>query len=278
MYKILGTDQKEYGPVSAETLRQWITEGRAVATTQASAEGTLEWKPLASFPEFAVLFAARGGSAPPSPAQPLAAGVNHEVIAQQIISRGYNISAGHCLSRSWDLVMKNFWLLVGACFVLQLIQAALPILIGVCQGGMFFLFFKLMRRQKAEFGDAFAGFSEGFLPLFLVGLVSLLLTMLGFIFCVLPGIFLTVAWIFAIPLAMDRKMEFWPAMQLSYKVVCANWWQIFWLLLLNFLVGLLGLCVCFVGIYVALPVTIGAIAYAYEDIFGAASTPSAQPV
>ena len=31
MYKILGGDGKEYGPVLADTLRQWVREGRANA-------------------------------------------------------------------------------------------------------------------------------------------------------------------------------------------------------------------------------------------------------
>jgi hypothetical protein len=54
MYKILGADQKEYGPVSADQLRQWITEGRANAQTMVLAEGSTEWKALGSLPEFAV--------------------------------------------------------------------------------------------------------------------------------------------------------------------------------------------------------------------------------
>ena len=53
MYKILGADQKEYGPVSADQLRQWITEGRANAQTMVFAEGGTEWKALGSLPEFA---------------------------------------------------------------------------------------------------------------------------------------------------------------------------------------------------------------------------------
>jgi len=61
MYKIIGGDGKEYGPVAAEQLRQWIAEGRANARTSARLEGTSEWKPLAQFPEFSAAF----GSQPP---------------------------------------------------------------------------------------------------------------------------------------------------------------------------------------------------------------------
>jgi TM2 domain-containing membrane protein YozV len=52
MYKIIGVDGRQYGPVSAEQLRQWIAEGRANAHTLVQAEGGTEWKPLASVSEF----------------------------------------------------------------------------------------------------------------------------------------------------------------------------------------------------------------------------------
>jgi hypothetical protein len=53
MYKIIGADQKEYGPVSAEQLRQWLAEGRVNAQTQVLPEGGTEWKALRDLPEFA---------------------------------------------------------------------------------------------------------------------------------------------------------------------------------------------------------------------------------
>ncbi|HOX57704.1 MAG TPA: GYF domain-containing protein [Candidatus Paceibacterota bacterium] len=53
MYKIIGADQKEYGPVSAEQLRQWMAEGRVTAQTQVLPEGGTEWKALGDLPEFA---------------------------------------------------------------------------------------------------------------------------------------------------------------------------------------------------------------------------------
>ena len=52
MYRVLGADGKEYGPVTGEVLRQWITEGRANAQTKVKPEGGAEWQTLASVPEF----------------------------------------------------------------------------------------------------------------------------------------------------------------------------------------------------------------------------------
>ena len=53
MYKIIGTDGRPYGPVSAEEIRRWIAENRVNAQTSVQMEGSPEWKPLGSFSEFA---------------------------------------------------------------------------------------------------------------------------------------------------------------------------------------------------------------------------------
>jgi hypothetical protein len=58
MYRIIGADKREYGPVTANQLRQWVVEGRANAQTQTFVEGATEWKPLVTLPEFANHFAA----------------------------------------------------------------------------------------------------------------------------------------------------------------------------------------------------------------------------
>ena len=52
MYRIMGADQKEYGPVTSEQVREWIAAGRANGQTLASFEGS-PWKPLSTYPEFA---------------------------------------------------------------------------------------------------------------------------------------------------------------------------------------------------------------------------------
>jgi hypothetical protein len=53
MYKIIGADLKEYGPVSVEQLRQWISEGRVNGQTKVQAADSAEWKSVADCPEFA---------------------------------------------------------------------------------------------------------------------------------------------------------------------------------------------------------------------------------
>ncbi len=265
MYKMIGADGQQYGPITAEQLRRWLTENRVNAKTLIQPEGSQEWQPLGSMPEFADLFPPKTPptlAGPPPPAKPDA-----DALAAEILARDYRVDIGSCVSRSWSLLTRHFWLIVGACFVLHLIQGSVGFLTGVCMGGLYFLLLKLIRGERAEFGDAFAGFSLAFLQLFLAGLVSGLLTFVGLLCCILPGIYLAVAWVFVLPLVMDKKLDFWPAMEVSRKVVTRHWWSFLGLLLVNFLLILLGVACCIIGVYIALPIAFGALAYAYEDLF-----------
>src|ERR1044072_4570634 len=53
MYKIIGADGQQYGPVNADQIRRWLAENRVRVETLIQAEGSLDWKPLGSYPEFA---------------------------------------------------------------------------------------------------------------------------------------------------------------------------------------------------------------------------------
>ena len=67
MYRIIGADGREYGPITADQVREWIAEGRANAQTIAWAEGASQWKPLTEYLEFAPALA-RLAPALPAPA------------------------------------------------------------------------------------------------------------------------------------------------------------------------------------------------------------------
>jgi hypothetical protein len=70
MYYIQGADQKEYGPVSSDQLRQWISENRLNRFSPARADGESLWKTLGDFPEFADVL---GGAAPTASEAPASA-------------------------------------------------------------------------------------------------------------------------------------------------------------------------------------------------------------
>jgi len=68
-YTIIGGDGKEYGPISGEDLRKWVSEGRLNAQSQAKAESDAGFRPLSTFPEFAGIFAPPPLGAAAVPAQ-----------------------------------------------------------------------------------------------------------------------------------------------------------------------------------------------------------------
>jgi prepilin-type processing-associated H-X9-DG protein len=71
MFKIIGGDGKEYGPIPAETLREWLRQGRVNGATQVQAEGTNGWGELRAVPEFQADLAAERPPLPrPTPAAP----------------------------------------------------------------------------------------------------------------------------------------------------------------------------------------------------------------
>ena len=64
MFKIIGADGREYGPITADQLRNWIAEGRATAQTRVQAVGSAQWKLITEYLEFA---AALVRTLPPQP-------------------------------------------------------------------------------------------------------------------------------------------------------------------------------------------------------------------
>lgn len=67
MYHIIGSDQKEYGPVSGAQIRQWFAEGRLHRATAARPTNETEWKTLGALDEFTDLFPPPAGLTPPTP-------------------------------------------------------------------------------------------------------------------------------------------------------------------------------------------------------------------
>ncbi|HXJ72223.1 MAG TPA: DUF4339 domain-containing protein [Candidatus Dormibacteraeota bacterium] len=298
MYHMIGGDDREYGPVSAEQLHEWIAAGRANAETKLKKEGETDWKPLGTFTEFGDALAAK--SAPPSPdpgllpastapgpgAPPLPPAssfgpVDGDALAADALGRDYSVSVGLSLGRAWDLMKTDFWPIVGVSTLVLLVLGLTEgayfgiILHGPLLGGLFAYYLKRIRGEPVQIGDAFSGFTRNFLQLFLGGLVSTLLIGVGCLFCVIPGIYLVVAWWMVYPILMEKELGFWDAMEVSRKVMTKHWWGMFLLLLLNALINLGGLLLCGVGVFVTMPLGLIATAYVYDDLFGPARTPAA---
>jgi uncharacterized membrane protein len=67
---------------------------------------------------------------------------------------------------------------------------------------------------------------------------------------------------------VDKRMDFWPAMQASHDVVKNDYFGFTMFLLLAVLINILGFLCCIVGLLVTVPATIAAITIAYKEIVG----------
>ena len=56
------------------------------------------------------------------------------------------------------------------------------------------------------------------------------------------------------------------AMEVSRRVITAQWWRMFGLLIFGVIITVLGLLGLLVGIFVTVPIFMGAVVYAYEDL------------
>src|SRR5262245_5394026 len=164
MYKIIGGDQKQYGPVTTDEVRAWIADGRLNAQTLAWAEGEPDWKPLGAFPEFADALRAKAAPTVGVPAVPPGMA---PIFAAEILARPPRLQIGQCLSRSWVLVKQNFGVLFGTTFVVwavtfvcgripwvagiigSLIGGMLELVVrGPVYGGMYLVFLKKIRGEE----------------------------------------------------------------------------------------------------------------------------------
>ena len=133
--------------------------------------------------------------------------------------------------------------------------------------GLYKFFLKLIRGQSPTVGDAFSGFGPSLGQLILLGLVKGVLVLIGLAFCIIPGVYLSVAWVFATPLVIDRRMGFWDALELSRKTVSRHWFVVLGFLIVNSLLMMAGLIACCVGFFVTLPIGTAALLCAYESVF-----------
>lgn len=313
MFTILGADGKEYGPVTAGKIGEWINGGRATLATKAKRADETEWKTLGDFPEFASQSASAPISAPTPTGATEPAPVTGSIkeIADAYSARALKIDVFGCLSRSFELWKAHLFPLVGVTLLVLLAQMVLgfiPLLgmfaglflNGVFYGGLYYYYLGKMRGEPREVGDAFAGFSRAFVPLMLASLLTsvLIVTVMlpffgpfflvmlkavlagghaqpdftglsvGFILLgVIPLLYLSIAWVFTFTLVIDKGLGPWTAMEIGRRVVTRQWFRVFFVALLGVVLAMLGLIGFIIGIFFTLPLMLGAVLYAYEDLF-----------
>ncbi len=219
--------------------------------------------------------------------------------AQPVRVRGWQI-----VGASWHVLWKSFGLLFLAHFLFQILVSAagstIPVVGSVLLAGpLWFGCSKMslaaVRGQTVAFEDLFDGFHR-FPPTFFAGLLMTLIAMAGTIvlfvplflltllaivttqpqwvliavlstgatLCLLPTCAVTILYAPTFFLLVDKDVSAWTAMEMSRKMVWGNWaqWVKLWVPLS--ILHLAGLLLCCVGIFVATPWMIVALAMTYE--------------
>jgi uncharacterized membrane protein len=181
---------------------------------------------------------------------------------------GIKATPGKWIGEGWELVKTDF----GSYAVISLIHfllsgAAAFIIQGPLQAGFHIFTMKKMARRPADFADFFKGFNF-LVPALVAWLLILVFTSIGLVFCIIPGLVLAAMYSFTYLFIVDKRMDFWPAMQASHAVVKNDYFGFTMFIVLAILVNLLGLLCCVVGLLVSYPVTIAAITVAYKELVG----------
>ena len=84
MFKVKGSDGKEYGPISLEQFSQWAADGRVNPQTQVQSVDAPDWRPAATIPELKAVFTSLRSAtseSPPSSISPPASGQSQKGLA-----------------------------------------------------------------------------------------------------------------------------------------------------------------------------------------------------
>jgi uncharacterized membrane protein len=174
--------------------------------------------------------------------------------------------------------------------------------------GLYLCFFKLRRGEPIEFGTLFKGFDYfgpsliatllHFVPIIAIVVpayiffyVTMIVSVaaqgddpnpaamfgvlgvfsLFWLAVVVVILFVSIGFTFAYPLIVDRKLQGFDAVKLSFKAAMPNFFRLFLMSLLTGLLTLVGMMFCYVGVFFVFPIVYGAIAAAYEQVFGLAN-------
>jgi uncharacterized membrane protein len=122
------------------------------------------------------------------------------------------------------------------------------------------------KNQNPEFKNYFWGFRH-FLPLLLFTIVSSVLITIGIMLLVVPGIYLSVAYLFAPYLIIEKNIDFWPAMEISRKKINRSFFGLLGFFIILLFINLLGCIPMGLGLFITVPLTACMTTAAYRDIF-----------
>lgn len=218
---------------------------------------------------------------------------------EEALSRRYNFSISDVLGEAWrrtkgtkGLIIGGFVVFYAAMFAATLVLNLVFGLFGALTGGgMGFMIISSIismlatvlaypflaginmigirqaAGQPLQFNEIFNHFDRT-VPVVITVLLMTLLSIIGYALFVIPGIYLSIAYLLAIPLVVERGLSPWQAMEASRKAISQHWFKVFGLFLLLGILLSLSAIPLGIGLVWTLPMMIVAIGVLYRTIFG----------
>jgi uncharacterized membrane protein len=139
----------------------------------------------------------------------------------------------------------------------------LPLMVGVAHMGI-----ARAMGPSPDVPDMFRFFGKALALLGTHIVMSLMIT-LGLLLLVLPGIYLIVAYSFALQLVAERDLGIWQALETSRKAVHKNWFQVLGVQLSLGLLTVIAMIPAFIGLIWMVPMWIVAFGIMYRQLFEA---------
>lgn len=169
--------------------------------------------------------------------------------------------------------------------IIPLLGALLyPALFAVLTAGVYIVSDKIANGQSHAFDNFFRGFDD-FLQIGISQIVMLLIIVIPALLLIIPFIavgfqidsipeldpslialivvgmivlyagiiYISICYTFSVPLIVFGRLEFWPALETSRKIINKRWWSFFLMFLLFFALNLVGLLALCLGILVTAP-------------------------
>lgn len=203
---------------------------------------------------------------------------------EEALARGYDYKISEVIAEAWQktegikLKILIAIIIYFACALpLSLANLLLPpvgtvlliLLNSIIFAGIFGMTLKHYRNQPVGIGQMFKYFSL-LTPLILIGITSWILTVVGLILFVIPGIYLNIAYGLAIWILIDNpELSFWNALEASRKAITQHWFKFFFLTVILVLIGCIAAIPLGIGLFWAIPLYLLSMAIVYERIFGA---------
>lgn len=107
----------------------------------------------------------------------------------------------------------------------------------------------------------------------IAGIILSILTVIGFILCIIPGLIVAFLGSFFVYFILDQDAGAWQSITMSFNFVKENVGNLLLLLILSWIALFVGALLCGLGLFVAFPVTVIAQTYAYKVLRGAPVAP-----